>query len=252
MDLLQLLILAVLGTLGGALSGVAGVGGGIVFVPTLVYAAGWDIKEAVAASLVIVIFSSLSGTVRNQRSEDPVDWRATAVLSLAVAPASLIGVYISTVSSTTLVQFVFAAVLLALAYPTARGRGPSAQRKETSLPLVLLAGVGIGALAGLVGIGGGVVLVPLLTLGFGLRTKRAISTSLAVVLFTGIVASIGYIVGGFWDLVSLPPLILGSMVGAWFGVRLRERLPDKTVRLGFAAFMVITALRILSDAAGIL
>ncbi|HEX8259912.1 MAG TPA: sulfite exporter TauE/SafE family protein [Rubrobacteraceae bacterium] len=252
MDLLQLLILAVLGTLGGALSGVAGVGGGIVFVPTLVYAAGWDIKEAVAASLVIVIFSSLSGTVRNQRSEDPVDWRATAVLSLAVAPSSLIGVYISTVSSTTLVQFVFAAVLLALAYPTARGRGPSAQSKETSLPLVLLAGIGIGALAGLVGIGGGVVLVPLLTLGFGLRTKRAISTSLAVVLFTGIVASIGYIVGGFWDLVSLPPLILGSMVGAWFGVRLRERLPDKTVRLGFAAFMVITALRILSDAAGIL
>ena len=120
------------------------------------------------------------------------------------------------------------------------------------LPLVLLAGVCIGALAGLVGIGGGVVLVPLLTLGFGLRTKQAISTSLAVVLFTGIVASIGYIVGGFSDLVSLPPLILGSMVGAWCGVRLRERLPESTVRLGFAAFMVITALRILTDAAGIL
>ena len=96
------------------------------------------------------------------------------------------------------------------------------------------------------------MLVPLLTLGFGLRTKQAISTSLAVVLFTGIVASIGYIVGGFSDLVSLPPLILGSMVGAWFGVRVRERLPERTVRLGFAAFMVITALRILTDAAGIL
>jgi uncharacterized membrane protein YfcA len=68
MDLLQLLILAVLGTLGGALSGVAGVGGGIVFVPTLVYAAGWDIKEAVAASLVIVVFSSLSGTIRKGTS----------------------------------------------------------------------------------------------------------------------------------------------------------------------------------------
>jgi uncharacterized protein len=252
MDLLQLLILAVLGTLGGALSGVAGVGGGIVFVPTLVYAAGWNIKEAVAASLVIVIFSALSGTIRNQRSEDPVDWRATAILSLAVAPASLIGVYISSVSPTTLVQFVFAAILLALAYPTARGGGPSGEGKDTSLPLILLAGVGIGALAGLVGIGGGVVLVPLLSLGFGLRTKQAISTSLAVVLFTGIVGSIGYIIGGFSDLVSLPPLIVGSMIGAWFGVRLREWLPERTVRLGFAAFMVIVAFRILGDAAGIL
>ena len=252
MDLLQLLILAVLGLLGGALSGLAGVGGGIVFVPTLVYAAGWNIKEAVAASLVIVIFSSLSGTVRNQRSEDPVDWRAATILSLAVAPASLIGVYVSSVSSATLVQFVFAVVLLALAYPTARGGGPTGERKETPLPLILLAGVGIGALAGLVGIGGGVVLVPLLTLGFGLGTKRAISTSLAVVLFTGIVGSLGYIVGGFSDLVSLPPLILGSMIGAWFGVRLRDRLPERVVRLGFASFMVITASRILGDATGIL
>lgn len=94
--------------------------------------------------------------------------------------------------------------------------------------------------------------MPLLTLGFGLRTKQAISTSLAVVLFTGIVASVGYIVGGFSDLVSLPPLIVGSMVGAWFGVRLRERLPERAVRLGFTGFMVITALRILGDATGIL
>src|SRR4028119_687571 len=100
MDLLQLLILAVLGTLGGALSGVAGVGGGIVFVPTLVYAAGWDIKEAVAASLVIVIFSSLSGTIRNARSEDPVEWRPALLLAASVAPASLIGVLVSTVSPT--------------------------------------------------------------------------------------------------------------------------------------------------------
>src|SRR4028118_1271141 len=92
-SLFQIVVLAILGLFGGVLSGLAGVGGGVVFVPTLVYAAGWDIKEAVAASLVIVIFSSLSGTVRNQRSEDPVDWRATAVLSLAVAPASLTGVY---------------------------------------------------------------------------------------------------------------------------------------------------------------
>ncbi len=118
---LQLLVLAALGLLGGVLSGVAGVGGGIVFVPTLVYVAGWDIREAVAASLVIVVFSSLSGTIRNSRSDDPADWRAAGILSLAVAPASLIGVYIGRVSPETVVQFAFAALLLILAYPTSRG-----------------------------------------------------------------------------------------------------------------------------------
>jgi uncharacterized membrane protein YfcA len=52
-DYLQFLILGVIGVIGGILSGLVGVGGGIVFVPGLVYAGGWEIKEAVAASLVI-------------------------------------------------------------------------------------------------------------------------------------------------------------------------------------------------------
>ena len=253
MDPLQFLVLAVLGVVGGMLAGAAGVGGGIVFVPTLVYVAGWDIKEAVAASLVIIIFSSIAGTIRNQRGEDPVDWRTTAILSSTVAPATLIGVYVASVSPETVVQVVFAIILLALAYPTAHDRpdvDPNA--KKLPIPLVLLAGIFIGALSGLVGVGGGVVMVPLMMLGMGLKTKRAVSTSLAVIMFAGIVGSIGYIATGFSDLLSLPPLILGSMVGAWLGVRLRERLPEKAVRRGFAGFMVIVAFRILVDAASIL
>ncbi|MDQ4062794.1 MAG: sulfite exporter TauE/SafE family protein [Actinomycetota bacterium] len=253
MDLLQLAVLAVLGVFGGVLAGAAGVGGGIVFVPTLVYVAGWDIKEAVAASLVIIIFSALSGTIRNQRGEDPVDWRTTVILSSTVAPATLIGVYVASISPEKVVQVVFATILLLLAYPTARGRpevDPNAKRLP--IPLVLVAGVFIGTLSGLVGVGGGVVMVPLMMLGMGLRTKRAVSTSLAVVMFAGIVGAIGYIVTGFSDLLSLPPLIVGSMIGAWFGVRLRERLPDKAVSRGFAIFMVIVAFRILVDAADIL
>src|SRR5918998_745479 len=130
MDVLQLLLLTVLGLLGGVLSGVAGVGGGIVFVPALVYAAGWTIKEAVAASLVIVVFSSLSGTLRNAWSEDPVSWRSAALLSSTVAPASLIGVFVSSISPAWVVQIVFAGLLLALAYPTARGRNEKDPRTE--------------------------------------------------------------------------------------------------------------------------
>lgn len=252
MDLLQLLILAVLGLFGGVLSGIAGVGGGIVFVPTLIYAAGWNIKEAVAASLVIVIFSSLSGTLRSVRGEDPVDWRATALLASAVAPASLIGVYVSTISPTALVKLVFGLSLLILAYPTARGRSNPSSDKELSIPLVILAGMGIGVLSGLVGIGGGVALVPLLILGFGLSTKRAVSTSLAVILATAVVASIGYLATGFSDYLSLPPLVVGSMVGAWLGVQLREWLPERAIRIGFACFMVVVAFRTLGEAAGIL
>ncbi len=250
---MQLLVLAVLGFLGGVLAGLVGVGGATIFIPALVYIVGWDIKEAVAASLVVTVFSSLSGTIRNARSEDPADWRVAALLASAVAPTSLIGVFINNVSPEVVAQIGFAGLLLALSYPTARGSSnPSERGRKIPLSLVLLAGVGIGVLSGLVGVGGGGVTVPLMVFGLGLSTKRAVSTGLAISLCTGIVASIGYITAGFANLLSLPPLIVGSMLGPLLGVHLRERLPEKTIRVSFAGFMVVVALRTLGDAAGIL
>lgn len=251
MDLLQLVFLGVIGLVGGMLAGLVGVGGGIVFVPGLVYAAGWGIKEAVAASLFIIIFSSISGTIQNARSEDPVDWRVAAILSVAVAPSALIGVAISSVSPEMVVEIAFATLLLVLAYPTAR-KPRYEDKKKIPTPLVFVAGVFIGSLSGLVGVGGGVLMVPLMVLGLGVPTKRAVSTSLAVVLFTGIVGAAGYVVAGFReDLLSLPPLIVCSMIGAWIGVKLRDPLPENIIRTGFAVFMVVMALRILAQAFGV-
>lgn len=254
MDLLQLLLLAVIGVVGGVLSGLVGVGGGIVFVPGLIYAGGWPIQEAVAASLVIIVFSSLSGTIRNASSENPVNWRKAGLLSLAVAPSSLIGVYISRISPEVVVEVVFAAILIALAYPTARGGGSAIARNERSmpLPLVVVAGIGVGTISGLVGIGGGVVLVPLMVLGFGMEVKTAVSTSLAVVLFTSLVGASGYLLTGFDRVLELPVLVVGAIAGAWLGVRLRDPLPEGRLRVGFAVFMVLVALRLLNQALGIL
>jgi len=248
------LFLGVIGVIGGMLSGLVGVGGGIVFVPGLLFAGGWRIQEAVAASLVIIVFGALSGTIRNARSNDPVNWRVAGLLSLAVAPSPLIGVFISRVSPEIVVEGAFATLLLALAYPTARGRGDYEGDKRIPLPLVFLAGIFVGTVSGLVGVGGGVVMVPLMVLGMGLTTKRAVSTSLAVVMFTGIVGAAGYVATGFRDpqqLLSLPPLIIGSVIGAPLGVRIRDWLPESAVRVGFGVFMVIVALRLLGDVFGV-
>lgn len=252
--MLNLLLLAVIGVVGGILSGLVGVGGGIIFVPGLIYAGGWPIQEAVAASLVIIVFSALSGTIRNASSENPVDWRKAGLLSLAVAPSSLIGVYISRISPEVVVEVTFALILIALAYPTARGGGSAIARggRSIPLPLVVVAGIGVGTISGLVGIGGGVMLVPLMVLGFGTEVKTAVSTSLAVVLFTSLVGSAGYILTGFDRLLELPVLVVGAIAGAWIGVRLRDPLPENGLRIGFAIFMVIVALRLLNRALGIL
>lgn len=252
MDLLELLILSLAGLLGGVLAGMFGVGGGTVFVPALVYGAGWNIREAVAASLVIIVFSALSGTLRNMRSEAPVNWKAATLLSLTVAPSSLIGVAVSGLFSETLTQLVFAGFLLALAYPTARsGKRYREDIKLSSgshLAVALLGGIGAGALAGLIGIGGAVMTVPLIIFGFGLSPKTAISSSLVVTLLVGVVGATGYLVAGFDRLAGLPPLIVGSMIGAWPGVRIRERLGEAFLQRAFAAYMVVMAVLMIVDA----
>jgi len=254
MDLWQLLILACLGVFGGVLSGLVGVGGGIIFVPALVYAAGWNIEDAAAASFVIIIFSSLSGVLRNDSGESPVDWRAAALLSATVAPASLIGVVINRVMPDAAVKVTFAVLLLCLTYPmVARGNSdPERARPRIHPALVLLAGVAIGAVSGLVGVGGGIMMVPLMILGLDVRPKSAIATSLVVVLFTGVVGTVGYVVTGFNQFSALPPLIVGSILGARLGVRLRELTPERPLQIGFALFMVVVAVQLLIDATNVL
>jgi uncharacterized protein len=252
LDLVELLILGLAGLFGGVLAGLFGVGGGAVFVPALVYAAGWSISEAVAASLVIIIFSALSGTLRSMRSEAPINWRAAALFSSTVAPSSLIGVAVSQYFPETLTQVVFAGFLLALAYPTARSgkRYREYVRGSTRPALALLGGIGAGALAGLIGIGGAALTIPLLIFGFGLNPKTAISTSLVVTLLISIVGAAGYVAAGFDRFAGLPPLIVGSMIGAWPGVRVRERLGEAVLQRAFAAYMVVVAALILLDAVG--
>src|SRR5918997_2989898 len=148
MDAWQFLILGLLGLFGGALSGLVGIGGAAVFVPSLIYVAGWDTKEAVGASLVITVFTALSGTLRGIRSEDPVSWKTFALLSCVVAPSTLVGVAISHFSPEPLVQLVFATFLLFIAYPTARGRRSQSSEGARKIhpALLLLGGVGIGIL----------------------------------------------------------------------------------------------------------
>jgi uncharacterized membrane protein YfcA len=94
-------------------------------------------------------------------------------------------------------------------------------------------------------------MVPLMILGLDVRPKSAIATSLVVVLFTGVVGAVGYIVTGFNQFSALPPLIVGSILGARLGVRLRELTPERPLQIGFALFMVVVAVQLLIDATNV-
>jgi len=112
--------------------------------------------------------------------------------------------------------------------------------------LVVVGGIGLlaGVLSGLFGIGGGIVIVPLLVLVVGLTTTQAVGTSLAALLLpVGALGALEYWRGGFIDLRFAAILALGLLLGAYLGARLGISLPVEVVQRGFGVLLVIVGIR---------
>ena len=115
------------------------------------------------------------------------------------------------------------------------------------IAILVAAGVASGALAGLLGVGGGVFMVPLLVLVAGLDQHEAAATSLCVIVPTALVASRVLAKRGIGDITR--SLALGSVgaLGAVGGVLLALALPEEALRIVFAAFLAVVGLRLLRD-----
>ena len=108
----------------------------------------------------------------------------------------------------------------------------------------LLIGVGIGIISGIVGIGGGAILIPILVYGYHMSQHRAQGTSLAMLLLpSGFLAFWKYYKAGNADLRVGLLICAGLFVGGWFGGQWAQQLSDNTLRKGFAVFLGIVAVK---------
>ena len=115
------------------------------------------------------------------------------------------------------------------------------------MPAVFLALVGLaaGVLSGLFGIGGGVIIVPLLMLVLGFTAQQAAGTSLAALLLpVGLFGALQYWQAGQVNLMHAALLALGILIGAFLGARLGLSLPSETVQRAFGVLLVIVGLRL--------
>lgn len=106
-------------------------------------------------------------------------------------------------------------------------------------------GVGflVGVLSGLLGVGGGVFLVPIMVAWFGYTQHLAQGTSLAVVIPTGLVSGIVYSCHGQADLTITVQMLIGSMVGASVGARIMQRMPAEQLKRLFGVLLVLVGIR---------
>lgn len=112
---------------------------------------------------------------------------------------------------------------------------------------IAVAAIGLlsGLVGGLFGVGGGVVIVPLLILALGISTKTAIGTSLAVIIPTSIMAALRHYQLGNVDLRLAALMAAGALIGALAGASLTAYVSGEWLRRGFAVFLILTAIRML-------
>ncbi|MBI3719272.1 MAG: sulfite exporter TauE/SafE family protein [Sphingobacteriales bacterium] len=118
----------------------------------------------------------------------------------------------------------------------------------TELVLILLAiGMAAGMLSGLVGVGGGIIVVPALVFFLGFTQHEAQGTSLGLLLLpVGILAVINYYNKGFIDIKVVIIMSIAFVIGSWFGSKLALSLPQDTVKKVFAIFLLYTAIKMLT------
>lgn len=234
----MLQIWAALGGLAiGLALGLLGGGGSTLTVPLLL-ALGVEPKPAIALSLAVVGTTAGAAVVSHARSRN-VDWRAAAWLLPSAALGGFAGGHAAAYFSGAALILGFTLLMAAAGIAMLLPR-PTAAR--ASRPLVLAAaGAAIGAVTGLVGVGGGFLFVPVLVLASGLEMRRAVGTSLVAIAANALAALAGHL--GHVEL----PLALGAVLttsgvaGALVGARLAPRLPERVLRRSFGVLLLAIA-----------
>jgi uncharacterized protein len=119
--------------------------------------------------------------------------------------------------------------------------------RQLSWQLILAIGLVGGFLSGLLGIGGGTAMVPLLVLLGGLSQRESHATSLAAMIVIATAALVVYGGAGRVDLVAAAALLLGSLIGARQGANLLSKAPERQLKAAFGAFLLIAAVLLAID-----
>ena len=232
----------------GLAGGLFGVGGGIVLVPMLTALFALSQHEAHGTSLAAIGATAVAGLVVYGLAGH-VAWLPAALMGVASVFTARFGARLAARTSRERLTLAFAVFLLLVA-ARILWRAPigSAQHALTG-PLGLLASLGVGAavglLAGFMGVGGGIIAVPALTLLFGMTQQTAQGTSLALIMVTAPFGALEHDRHGNVARPLLPGLAAGAMVGAPLASLAAQRLPQAALALGFAVFLIANGARML-------
>ena len=258
------LLLAGLGV--GFASGLLGVGGCFIMIPVQVWvytAMGMDLNTAVkvafGTNLAVVLPTAMSGAYRHSK-KGAVMWKAAVVLGITGAIGAVIGSTIASITPGKYLSIAFGCAIILGAVRMLTAKPPEETgKKPVENPLVWAAwGFPLGIVTGIIGIGGGVLMVPVMVVALSFGIHLAVGTSTALMIFTSIGGLLGYIYNGlragmpsvseighligYWNLESWLLLASTSVLMAQVGAKTAHKLPAKQLRYVFIIVMLYICL----------
>ncbi len=263
MTLIGLLILALGGLIAGIVAGFLGIGGGILTVPILVQLFSFlpnpeeIVVKAVATSSLAVFITSVAGSIQNWQM-GKLDLKRVIALAIPGLLAAPFGAILANIFPNYILLLTFGLLLLTNIYLiglrkrlTSKKRSKEQQPQPAKLNLVV-ARVGTGGtggiLAGLFGVGGGVIMVPLQILLLGEAPKLAIQTSLGAITLTSFSATFTHALNGNVIFFAGILIGIGGLVGVQISTRLLPKLPERIVTVAFRTLLMLLSVKILSQA----
>lgn len=250
----------------GVLSGMLGIGGGTIMIPVLRLGYGLDAFMATATSLFAIIPISLAGAITHVRARSCLP-KLGVLLGVAGAITSSAGVYLGSISPAWLIMVVAAVIIIYSAF-TMLGKAVRMGKKSSSISgsaranasaapsdiepctfdftrknvaLAAIIGLIAGFASGYVGVGGGFIMVPLMTAWLGIPMKRTSGTSLIAIIILAVPGVIQQAFLGHIDYLAGIMLCVGAIPGAVLGAWLVPRVPERTLRFIFAGLLAIAA-----------
>jgi uncharacterized membrane protein YfcA len=273
LDPLSSALLVLLGLFAGFLGGLLGVGGGIIVVPILILAFDLRAQQAVGTSLVMIIFTAISSTYAYSKQKR-LDWKVAMMSALVTAPGAALGAYLTQFFSSNILT-VFLAIFLFFisAFMIRKSYATAIQKKAKVLPsgkttprawkrkitdaygntfqydasiYTGLALLFVGGLAsGFFGIGGGLIVVPILASVVGLPMHIAVATSMLTMIFTSVSGVATHVMLGHVLLEYTAPTVVGIVIGAQLGARTAKRLRSVALERVFAIVVFVIAIMLI-------
>lgn len=271
MTLTVLLALLLVGLAVGFTSGLIGIGGGVLIVPFLYFFyshpdwSGVRLDPSLhndvanATSLFIIIPTALLG-VRNYAKLGLVEWRAAWPAALFSILGAVLGGYLGTKLPEPLLRMFFGLLLVGAGLQLTR-KGEVIEGRPTNVSIKRTSTIGllVGLLSALLGVGGGVIAVPLLIYLVHLEIKKTAATSLAIVAVAAASGTVYYLIAGLETpglprgsignihLMAALPILVGSAISVRWGTIVNQRMKSKVLRTMFAFVFILLGARLLFE-----